>query len=116
MKPRRVKFVWGAAKVIRGRWYLGLVGLYNRREGEWEDGLAISVRGALLWGIVMAGIGWVALATAGFWIWQRNPYAQQTYTDALLYPLRRAEIAEKRGQASIAQGTNIAAGLGGYAG
>ena len=45
MKRRRIKLVWGAAKVIRGRWYFGLFGLYDRLEGEREGGLAISLRG-----------------------------------------------------------------------
>ncbi len=110
MKARRIKFLWGASKVVQGRWYFGLFGLYNRHEGNREDGLALSVRGLLILGVMMALTGWVALATAGFWIWERNPYSQLTYTDALLYPLRRAAIAEKRGQAAITQGMELARG------
>lgn len=104
---RRIKFIWGASKVVRGKWYLGLVGLYERIEGVRDSGLAISVRGLLAWGGVLALLAWVALATAGFWFWQRNPYSVLTYSDALLYPLRRAEIAEKKGQAYIAQGLEL---------
>lgn len=106
--PRRIKFIWGASQVIRGQWFLGLVGLYDRREGKREDGIVVSVRGMLAWGAVFGFVGWVALATAGFWIWQRNPYTLLTYGDALLYPLRSAAIAEKKGQAFIAQGQDLA--------
>jgi hypothetical protein len=105
---RRIKFIWGASKVIRGKWWFGLVGLYSRREGQREDGIAVSVRGALCWLGVMALMGWVALATAGFLIWQRNPHSLLTYSDALFYPVRRAQIAEKNGQAFIAHGLELA--------
>jgi hypothetical protein len=47
---KRIKFIWGASKVIRGRWYVGLVGLYDRHKGVRENGIAISVRGLLAWG------------------------------------------------------------------
>ena len=106
--PRRIKFIWGASKVIRGQWFLGVIGLYDRHEGKREDGFVVSVRGLLLWGGVLAFLGWVALATAGFWIWQRNPYTLLTYTDALLYPWRQSAITEKKGQAFIAQGLDLA--------
>ncbi|MBI5690227.1 MAG: hypothetical protein HZC55_09005 [Verrucomicrobia bacterium] len=105
---RRVKFIWGASKVIRGKWFLGLVGLYNRREGAREDGIAISVRGLLIWSGLALGLAWVALASFGYWMWQRNPYTTLTYADALLYPLRRSAITEKKGQAFIAQGLELA--------
>lgn len=51
--------------------------------------------------------GHVAGATALFWIWQLNPYSVLTYQDALLYPFRRAALADKQGQAFIAQGTDL---------
>ena len=107
MKRRRVKFVWGASRVIRGRWYLGLVGLYDRIEGERDSGIAISLRGILAWGAALMVVAYVAAATALFWIWQRNPYSLLTYTDAVFYPVRRASIAEKKGQAFIAQGQEL---------
>lgn len=104
---RRIKFVWGASRVIRGRWHLGLFGLYDRSEGTREDGLAISLRGLLLWLLGAALAAYVAGATALFWIWQRNPYSLLTYQDALFYPVRRAELQGKKGQAFIAQGTDL---------
>ncbi len=107
MPGRPVKFIWGASEVIRGRWILGLIGFYERRKGGLEGGIAISVRGVLAWSCVMAVVGWVALATAGFWIWQRNPYTLLTYSDALCYPFRRAAITGKQGQAFNAQGLDL---------
>lgn len=105
--PPRVKFIWGASKVIRGRWYLGLFGFYIRIEGVPDSGLAISLRGLLGWLGVMAVVGYVALASALAYVWNRNPYSKLTYSDALLYPLRRAEIVRKKGEAFNAQGQDF---------
>lgn len=107
MKRRRVKLVWGAAKVIRGRWYFGLFGLYDRAEGKREDGFAISVRGVLGWSAALMVVGYVAATLALWSFWQRNPYCLLTYGDALFYPVRRAEVAAKKGQAFIAEGQEL---------
>ncbi len=107
MKRRRVKLVWGAAKVIRGRWYFGLFGLYDRLEGRREGGVAISLRGVTLWALALLvaayGVGTAAL----FSFWQRNPYCLLTYGDAFFYPVRRGAVAEKKGQAFIAEGQEL---------
>jgi hypothetical protein len=105
---RRIKFIWGASTVIRGRWYLGLIGLYDRHEGQREDGIALSLRGALVWSLALLLAGWLAVTGLAYWFWQRNPHNLLTYADALLYPLRRAEIVEKKGRAFLAQGTELA--------
>jgi hypothetical protein len=103
----RVKFIWGASRVIQGRWYLGLFGFYDRVEGVRDDGLAISVRGLLAWGAVLAVAAYVALASALFFVWRRSPYNRLGYTDALFYPARRASIAEQKGRAFIAEGMDL---------
>ena len=107
LERRRIKLVWGASRVIRGHWHLGLFGYYERIEGEPDSGMAISVRGVLAWGGAMATVLYVfaALALAAFW--QRNPYSLLTFSDALLYPVRRAEIAQKKGQAFLAEGLQL---------
>ncbi|MSU24967.1 MAG: hypothetical protein EXS32_14260 [Opitutus sp.] len=92
--------------MIRGHWHLGLFGFYDRQEGKHDDGLAISVRGLLLWLLTGTVVAYLAAATALFWFWQRNPYCLLTYSDAVLYPLRRGEVLAKKGQAFIAQGTD----------
>lgn len=103
--PPRIKLIWGGAKAIRGRWYAGLFGFYDRVEGVPDSGLAISMRGVLGWSAALAAAGYVALASVVYHaFWAKNPYNRLTYADALLYPLRRAEIAEKKGQAFLAQG------------
>jgi hypothetical protein len=107
MKLRRVRFVWGAAEEARGRWYLGLVGLFDRTESRRHRELAISVRGALQWSGALLVAAYLAGATALFWIWQRNPYSVLSYSDALFYPFRRGEIEARKGQAFITQGTDL---------
>ncbi len=106
MKRRRIKFVWGASEVIRGHWRFGLFGFYDRAASGRDDGLAISVRGVLLWGGGAALLAYLAFATALFWFWQNNPYNLLTFEDALFRPLRREQVRDLQGQAFIAQGTD----------
>ncbi|MBI5766748.1 MAG: tetratricopeptide repeat protein [Verrucomicrobia bacterium] len=103
---RRIKFVWGSSQVIRGRWFLGLFGFYDRRDGCREDGLAISLRGLALWLGAAAAAGYLGCATALFWFWQRDPYSLRTFSDAAFYPLRRGVIRDKNGLALLARGTD----------
>ncbi len=107
MKRRRIKLVWGAAEVIKGRWYGGVLGLYDRREGKREHGFAISVRGVMSWGLVMLVAAYVAGTAALCAFWQRNPYCLLTYGDAFWYPVSRASVAAKKGQALIAEGQDL---------
>ena len=106
MKRRHIKLVWGGPEVIEGRWYLRLAGFYGRTEGAHDDGLAINVRGLLPWLVGVALAVWLLGAAALSWSWQRNPYSLLTYSDALFFPLRHAEIRDKTGQALIARGTD----------
>ena len=106
MKMRHIKFVWGGPEVIKGRWYLRLVGFYGRTEGAHDDGLALNVRGLLPWLLGAAVAAWLLAAAALSAVWQRNPYSLLTYSDALFFPFRRAEIHDKNGQALIARGTD----------
>ncbi len=104
MKGRRVKFVWGASQVIRGRWHLGLFGFYERQHGRPDSGLAISVRGLLVGGAALALAGYLAAAAALFWIWQRNGFSELRFADALFYPMRRSEVSAAKGRAFLARG------------
>ncbi len=106
MKVRHVKFIWGASKIIKGHWYLGLFGIYDRVEGKHDDGLAISVRGIFAWLAGAMVAAYFAFAVTLFWFWQRNPYSLLTFSDALLRPVRRAEVRDLQGQAFIAEGTD----------
>ena len=106
MKIRHIKFVWGASQVIKGHWYFGLFGFYDRVEGKHDDALAISGRGLLLWFSGATVAAYFAFATTLFWFWQRNPYSLLTFSDALLRPVRRDQVRDLQGQAFIAQGTD----------
>ena len=102
---RRVKFVWGAARVIQGRWHLGLFGWYPRVEGNpAEDGLAISVRGFLLWGLTCTIALYCSGAAAIYAVRRHNPHNLVRYSDILLWPVQRARIAVLTGRSLIADG------------
>ncbi len=103
---RSIKFIWGASRRINGHWYLGLFGTYDRK-GQRGHGIAISVRGVLVLLAALAVCGYVTGATALFFLWDRNPHSILTFQDALLYPVRRPLIAQKHGQAFIAQGLDL---------
>ncbi len=104
MNRPRIKLIWGAAEVIRGRWYFGVFGRYDRLTGMREDGSAISVRGARLWMFTLLVAAYIAGTAVLFSFWQRNPYGLLTYGDAFWYPVRRATVAAKTGQAFIPEG------------
>ncbi len=103
---RSIKFIWGASRRINGHWYLGLFGFYDRN-GQRDQGMAISVRGMLGWLSGFAVIAYVAAAAALFYIWQNNSHSLLSFQDAILYPIRRTEIAEKKGQAFIVEGMDL---------
>lgn len=105
MSRRHVRFIWGAGDTIKGRWYLGLVGRYDR-EGRHTDGLAISVRGLLCWVAGAAVAGYLGLATALFAWFERRPENLIRYSDTLLLPLRWSHVRELRGRMMIEDGLN----------
>lgn len=102
----RFRFVWGGAKEQPGRWYLGLVGLFERPEGR-RRGIAVSGFGLLGWSAGLVVAAYFAGATLLYTLWSRNSYNLLSYSDALLYPLRRQVIFEKKGQQFIAQGSDL---------
>ncbi len=101
---RRIKFIWGSGRVIKGRWYFGLVGLYDRVVGEPGSGLAISIRGVLLWLTSAIAVGYFSAATALVIYLDRDPHNQVTLTDALLIPVRWEHFRELRGKSLIEEG------------
>ena len=101
---RRIKFIWGASRVIQGRWYLGLVGRYDRVAGMPGDGVAISVRGLLLWGLGCSVALYCGGAAAIYAVRSRNPYNLVSYSDVLLWPWQRAHMSELTGHALLAEG------------
>lgn len=103
-RPRRIKYCWGASRVVRGKWLLGVICRYERAGNMREEGIAISVRGVLLWLALLGGAAYAAGAGFVLFRWTRNPYLAVTYRDAFFAPIRRAELAQKRGQALLAEG------------
>lgn len=99
----RIKLQWAAGATTPGDWYLGLFGRYNRPGGRGR-GLAISLRGVLLWCLAACVAGYFAVAGYVFHRLEQKPYNFVRYGDLLLYPLRHKEIDELRGQAMIAMG------------
>jgi cellulose synthase operon protein C len=100
----RIKLQWGASSVTPGDWYLGLFGLYGRKIGR-GTGLAVSMRGLLLWSLLACVIGYFSGAGYFWWKQERRPYNYVRYTDVLLYPLsaeKRREVRELQGKALIA--------------
>ena len=104
IKLPRIKLQWGTAKEQPGNWYLGLLGFYERKGGGRSSGLAISLRGILLWGMAACVAGYFAIAGYVFWKLDRRPYNFVRYTDILLYPVRYKQIDDLRGQGAIAEG------------
>ncbi len=101
---RRIKFIWGAGKVVQAHWWFGLFGFYEHMKGYQRSGLVFSVRGLLTLALILAALGYVGGATALFLWLDRAPHNYVTYSDTLLWPLRRDVIREKRGQAYIDEG------------
>jgi hypothetical protein len=100
----RIKLQWGASSVTPGDWYFGLFGLYGRKIGR-GTGLAVSIRGALLWSLLACVVGYFSGAGYYWWKQEQRTYNYVRYTDVLLYPLsakKRREVRELQGQAMIA--------------
>jgi len=100
----RIKLQWGASSVTPGDWYLGLFGLYTRKTGRGR-GLAVSVRGALVWGALASAVAYCGGAGYYWWKQEQRPYNYVRYTDVLLYPIsgeKRREVRELQGKSLIA--------------
>src|SRR5438093_1184006 len=100
----RLKFIWGASKVINARWRLGLFGFYTRIHGYPRSGLAISLRGGLCWSLALSVAAYVGGAAAAAQWFKRNPYNRLGFVDVLTWPARRDHVARLRGEAWLAQG------------
>jgi len=101
---RRIKVIWGAGDVIKGRWFFGLFGVYDRMVGRTGGGWAISLRGLLLWLTGGALAGYLATATALLLWLDRNPYNRVAFRDVVLLPFRWENFQSLRGQSLIEEG------------
>ncbi|MCX6938230.1 MAG: hypothetical protein NTU80_10105 [Verrucomicrobia bacterium] len=103
MKIPQIKLQWGGAKTTPGEWRLGLWGRYERKSGRGR-GLAISLRGVASWSLLAGALSYAGAAGYVWWKLEQRPYNFVSYTDLLLYPVRKTQINEARGQAMIAEG------------
>lgn len=99
-----IKVIWATHKTITADWRFGLYGRYVRRGATNTAGIAISVRGVLIWLGVLAFLGYVAGATVLHSWLERRPFNQVTWVDCFLLPARYDEIKVKRGEAYIQEG------------
>ncbi len=104
LRATRIKFIWGASKVVMARWRFGLWGFYERKAGHPDSGLAVSVRGVLLLGLLVSVTAYMAGATTIYLWLDRKEHNYVTYTDVLLLPVRWDEIQEKRGLGYLDEG------------
>lgn len=86
------------------RWRFGLWGFYERKAGHPDSGLAVSVRGVLLLGLLVSVTAYMAGATTIYLWLDRKEHNYVTYTDVLLLPVRWDEIQEKRGLGYLDEG------------
>lgn len=96
------RFIWGAKEVVRGNWFLGLVGIHTKGYPR-ELWVYFSVRGLLWWGSGSLVAAYFLGAAALVYFYGRNPYNQISYTDLIL-PTRWSELRTKRGQTYIDEG------------
>ncbi len=103
-RNRRIKYCWGASRVVRGKWVLGVICRYERSGNLREGGFAVSVRGLLIWLTLIVLVLYAAWAGLVLLRWRQNPHFAVTYADAVFAPVRGKLLAEKRGQALLAEG------------
>jgi hypothetical protein len=97
----RIRFVWSFRPPSDGSRLPGLFAAQRRHEGG--SAIAVSVRGALLWGGTL-GLALYLTATAAAFLWfDHKPVNFITYSDLAL-PWRWPQVVELRGAAQIEEG------------
>lgn len=99
-----MKIVWGNPAGVVEQWWFGLWGFHRRDTQRGRVDLILSGRGLLLWLAGALVAAYVGAATIWYNVQTSRRYSFVTYTDALLLPLRRAEIREAQGRALIEEG------------
>lgn len=100
----RIKFTWGRPQLEQARWRGGLFTFYSWTQGFPRSGLAVNMAGLLAWVLGLGAAGYLGIALA-FTHWFRSqPHNRITFTDVLTWPMHRAQMAQLRGRAWLAQG------------
>lgn len=96
------RIIWGGKEVIRGNWYLGLIGLHTKGYPR-ELWIYLSMREFLRWSAGTLVVTYFVGAAVLTWFYSRNPYNKITYADLIL-PTRWSELRTLRGEANIEEG------------
>lgn len=99
-----MKVVWGNPTGTADQWWFGLWGFRRRETQRGRVDLILSGRGLLLWSAGAVVAAYVGAVTVWYNVQTSRRYSFVTYSDALLLPLRRAEIREAQGRAMIEEG------------
>jgi tetratricopeptide (TPR) repeat protein len=101
---RHICFIRTRATFQFSRWHLGLFSFYTHVEGQRFSGLAIRLRGLLLWSLGGLVFGYLGAVSALFLVWNRNPSLGLGYGEMLLLPSHWDSIRERRAKASVDAG------------
>ena len=115
MASTKIKFTWANPPIDKTKWRLGVCAVHNRGHDAMPDlkGLSaraqkhflqrtvhISLRGVMLWMMVLAVLAYVVSAYALFQVQSARPHNRITYADMAL-PWRWSGLSVLRGQALI---------------
>ncbi len=101
---RNICFVRTRAPFQFSRWHLGLFSFYTHVEDERYSGLAIHLRGLLVWSLGSLVFGYLGAVSALFLVWNRNQALGLGYGEMLLLPCHWDSIQERRAEASVDAG------------
>lgn len=93
---------------------MGLFSFYTHVEGRRYSGLAVDLRGLLIWTLGTALFGYLGAVTVLFSVWSRNKNLDLGYGEMLLLPRNWDSIQARRAQVSVNAGL-LAMDLGRWA-
>lgn len=99
-----MKIVWSNPAGVVDQWWFGLWGFHRSDQRRGRVDLILSGRGIVLWLAAAVLAAYVGAVTVWYNLQTARRYSFVTYTDALLLPLRRAEIREAQGRVLIEEG------------
>jgi tetratricopeptide (TPR) repeat protein len=101
---QRVRFVRAGSPFQCNRWHLGLFSFYTHKKKEPYSGLAINLRGLLLWLLACLLCGYIVPVSGLFLVWRRDKALGLSYGEMLLLPWRWNAIEERRAKESVNAG------------
>ena len=101
---RHICFVRARSPFHCRPWHLGLFSFYTHAEGQPYSGLAVHLRGLLLWSIGGLLFGYVGAVSSLFLIWNQDRSLGLGFGEMMLLPCRWDSIQERRAKASVNAG------------